>query len=197
VSINTNYSTEKTMVILEKRNSPAIKVNEMDKAIFTKKFPADCLRRNSCHDICCTYGCQVDAAEIDKILLYKRKLELILGIPAEEWFSDKVDYDGDYPSGQCVRTRVYDGKCVFHNRRDRGCTLHQLAIEEGVDQHELKPMVCSLFPVTWNNGCLFVSEYLEELPCANQGVSVFEAQKDELHFYLCDDFILSRAEKFS
>ncbi len=176
-------------MIREGCDSTSIRITEVEKSLFFRKYFAGCLACHFCKDACCSYGCQVDRAEMHTILAYEKKLEPIVGIPSYQWFNDGLVSDTDYPSGEFTRTKVYAGKCVFYNHKSRGCTLHTFAIKEGIDHHLLKPMVCSLFPVTWENGRLFVSNYLDELPCADQGISVFEAQKSELRHYFGDGFV--------
>ena len=127
--------------------------------------------------------------EMEIVLNYASQLETMLGIPISQWFEDEITRDVDYPSGEVIRTRVYNGKCVFYKKGFRGCSLHRFGIEKGIDIHLLKPMVCCLFPVTWEKERLLVSSFLDELPCRDKGISVFEAQKDELRIYLGDDFV--------
>lgn len=166
------------------------RINEVDEGIFLSRCFANCLECPFCEDVCCSYGCQVDGAEMKRILKYASELGPILAIPSSQWFNADVQCDSDFSSGECGRTRVYANKCVFHNNKGRGCAIHLFAIEQGIDWHMLKPMVCSLFPITWEGERLFVSYFLDELPCSNQGMRVFEAQKGELKVYLGNDFVL-------
>ncbi len=163
-------------------------IKEFDQSLFTKKYLADCMGCTFCSDMCCSYGCPADMEEVERISSYADKLEPILGIPLSGWFQEIQD-NADFPSGKVRYTRVYDNKCVFSKKGYRGCTLHRFCIENGMDVHILKPMVCSLFPVTWENGRIMASEFLNELPCQNTGVTVFKAQKNELNIYLGDYFI--------
>jgi len=126
---------------------------------------------------------------MERILSYESQLEAKLGIPSSEWFKDEIEIDTNYPSGETIMTRIYNNKCVFYKHSHRGCSLQRLCIEKGMDIHLLKPMVCCLFPITWEKGRLLVSGFLEELPCRDNGISVFEAQKGELRIYLGDDFV--------
>ena len=49
------------------------------------------------------------------------------------------------------KTRVVDGACIFHNRKDFdgpfGCALHTLAAREGISFIETKPEVCWQLPM--------------------------------------------------
>jgi len=166
-----------------------VPIAEVAEDIFEKRYFGRCLDCLFCDDMCCTYGCPVDKRERDRILGYASALEARLTIPASVWFEDEVIEDPDYPSGEAFRTRVYRNKCVFYNHDARGCGLHSFALEEGLDWRVLKPMVCVLFPLSWEEGQLLVSAFLDELPCRGQGPSVFEAQRDELRLYLGDSFV--------
>lgn len=177
------------MVISIRSSKKEIRINELDERGFNRQYFAHCLDCSFCHDICCSYGCQLDLAERDRILVHSTKLEARLGIPSSRWFQDTMIKDEDYPSGAVLRTRVYQGKCVFYDHKNRGCSLHKFAQEEGMDWHEIKPMVCSLFPFTWEGGRLFISDFLDELPCRNQGISILDAQRSELRFYFGDDLV--------
>lgn len=172
-----------------KCDTASLRISAVDEDIFRRKYFARCLSCHFCYDACCNYGCDVNRVEQERILSYRAELELLLGIPAERWFGKRIGKEADYPSGEFRRTRVHQGKCIFHFRTKRGCVLHQFALEKGADPHKLKPMVCSLFPLTWTQGKLGVSRFLNELPCREQGIPVFEAQKDELRAYMGTGFV--------
>lgn len=173
----------------------SIKIDEVDPEVFTKKYFGYCLNYG-CADMCCWYGCQTDGAEKDRILTYATELESRLGITASQWFEDEIVKNPDYPSGETIRTRVHRNKCVFYNHRLRGCELQRFAVDKGMDWHLLKPMICSLFPLGWEQGYLFVSSFLDELPCRDRGASVFELQKEELRFYFGTELV-SKLEKLA
>ena len=97
------------------------------------------------------------------MLTYARQLEAKQGIASSQWFEEERIMDADYPSGEAIRTKIYEGRCVFYDRKARGCALHRFAAEEGMDWHLLKPMVCSIFPITWGRGRLFLSGFLNGL----------------------------------
>ena len=69
--------------------------------------------------------------------------------------------------------------------------LHGLALEKGEDYHALKPMVSSLFPVTFGGETLFCSEELVDgtLVCGGEGPTAYEMARGELSFYFGDAFI--------
>lgn len=177
------------LLILTVKKISAPVVKQIDDGIFTKRYLGNCMDCSFCDDICCSYGCAVDRQEVATILKYAGQLEPELGIPSSRWFEDKFESDVDYPSGEVCRTKVLNGRCVFFKRGFRGCSIHRFGLNKGVDIHQIKPMVCSLFPVTWEDDRMFVSSFLDELPCKDKGVTVFEAQKDVLKVYFGSDFV--------
>lgn len=172
-----------------KCNTGLLKITEVDEQIWSRFYFARCLDCGFCKDRCCTYGCPVDIAEVNRIMACRGALEKRLGLPSSEWFYPEADIRAEFPSGRVLRTRVYD-KCVFYDSRRRGCHLHSLALEMGIDPHLLKPMVCFLFPITWDGTCLHVAEFLDELPCKDQGQLIFRSQKEELLTYLGPEFVM-------
>jgi Fe-S-cluster containining protein len=101
--------------------------------------------------------------------------------------ADGVDWtpDREFPGGRQTRTRVEDGACVFRSRTARGCMLHSFALGVGLDYHEIKPMVCSLFPVTFDGGLLHPSNEIidRSLQCIDDGPSLYQGVRDEIAFY--------------
>jgi hypothetical protein len=86
-----------------------------------------------CKDGCCSYGCPVDVVEIGRILAYKDELETRLGISGSKWFNGDIEAKADYPSKYVKRTSVFNGNCIFHDWTSRGCLLHRMAIEKGIE----------------------------------------------------------------
>lgn len=172
-----------------KSSTAVIKINQIDEHIFSERYFARCMECSLCNDNCCSYGCPVDIAEAEKIKLYKDDIEKRTGIPAPEWFSQEAEEAKGFPSEKIVRTRVQNNKCVFHDNISRGCHLHRIALEKGFDPHSIKPMICFLFPLTWEGSCLYVSEFLDELPCKNTGMTILESQMNEMNLYLGEEFI--------
>ena len=59
--------------------------------------------------------------------------------------------------------------------------MHHLAISTGRDYHELKPRVCWLFPVTWDQGVLRPSyDITDDLACKGSGAIVYDMARDEI-----------------
>ncbi len=57
-----------------------------------------------------------------------------------------------FPGGASGRTQTRGGACIFLDRTRRGCKIHAYCLANGIDYHLLKPMVSTLFPVTFEAG---------------------------------------------
>jgi hypothetical protein len=66
--------------------------------------------------------------------------------------------------------------------------LHSFALEEGIDYHELKPMVASLFPVTFDAGLLHPSNEIHDrsLQCIGDGPTLYKGVRSEIGWYFGD-----------
>jgi len=157
-------------------------IRRIDETMFSRRYASDCMG-DGCRDDCCRYGCPTDTTEVLRILTFETELEERTGRPAAHWFKRRR-CNPDYPSGWVRYTRVFDGYCVFHDHNGRGCVLHRMALEKGLDPHEIKPMVCFFFPLTWDGGLLHVAEFLDELPCRRGDCVIHDAQKTEIAHYL-------------
>jgi hypothetical protein len=157
----------------------------VDDAIFTRRYFGHCLRCTFCGDACCTHGVDVSVVERDRILARAEDLEPLVQIGLEHWFVPELDEDADFPGGFATRTAVVDGACVFLRRDGRGCLIHAALLTRGEDYHALKPMVSTLFPVTFGDGALLCSDELhdESLVCAGDGPTAYAMARAELGFY--------------
>ena len=166
-------------------------VSAVDGSIFTRRYFGHCMACVSCGDSCCQYGVDVDVAQRDLILARASELEPLVGVSAERWFEPATTDDPDFPSGHSTRTAVIDGACVFLNRRGRGCLLHSFALSGGEDYHELKPMVSTLFPVTFGEGALLCADELVDgsLICLGEGPTAYEMARAELAHYFGPDLV--------
>jgi hypothetical protein len=160
-------------------------IRRVDPAVFTARYFARCLACGFCRDACCDHGVDVDIATVGRILAVGDALAPRIGVPPSGWFDGEMVDDADAPGGAMLRTRVVDGRCVFRSRTGRGCELHAFAVESGVDYHDLKPMVSALFPLTFAEGVLCLSEELADgtLVCAGDGPTAYEAVREELEHY--------------
>ena len=170
--------------------APTITV--VDPAIFAYRYFAACMSCTFCADGCCTHGVDVDGRVMVEILAQADRIEAVVGVPRFEWFAGEVEADPEAPGGETRRTAVRDGYCVFHDAKGRGCLLHAYALSTGQDYHRLKPMVSTLFPVTFGDGALLLSDELEDgtLVCAGTGPTAYEAARAELAFYFGDDLVV-------
>lgn len=134
-----------------------------------------------CQDSCCQYGCDVNLAERERILAVKDELRPFVGPPPEQWFTSEVKEDPEYETGKFVRTQVVKGACAFLSPHGRGCGIHAFALKTGRDYHRIKPLVCWLFPVTWDKGVLRPSyDVNDDLACRNMGVTLYEFAREEI-----------------
>jgi len=149
------------------------------------KYFRDCMDCSFCHDACCQHGVDVDLDNAARLLTAPDKFKKMVGVPQNEWFTDSVVADTEFPSGYHRRTRIRDGACVFRNPQGRGCLIHSFCLDEGLDYHTLKPMVSALFPLTFEHGVLMPStEILDgSLICAGDGPSCYDGVRGELEWY--------------
>ena len=129
--------------------------------------------------------------ERDRILARAGDIAPRVASPPSAWFEPALSVDADFPGGAATRTTVVDGRCVFLRRDARGCVLHAISLENGDDYHELKPMVSSLFPVTFGGGALLCSDELADasLVCAGEGPTAYDMARAELRFYFGDELV--------
>lgn len=169
--------------------APTIKL--VDPAIFTRTYFAKCMECSFCHDVCCSYGVDVDLANVARILDHAEQLEPLVGEDRSRWFTSDVTHDAEFPGGQSVRTTTKNGRCVFLNNNGRGCLIHSYAISAGIDFHELKPMVSTLFPLTFDDDLLHPSNEIEDssLCCLGPGQSLYQAVRSDLVYYFGNSFV--------
>jgi len=163
----------------------------VDPAIFSLRYFARCMECDFCHDQCCSYGVDIDAANMERLRGLGPEFEAFAGIPQQHWFASELTADPEFPSGAHGRTQARDGKCVFAERQGRGCRIHAFCLEHGLDYHLYKPMVSILFPVTFEHGVLVPSpETLDgTLACHGKGPSLYGGVRDELAYYFGEDFV--------
>lgn len=159
---------------------------ELDERIFTLTYFQDCMACTFCHDRCCSYGCDIDVLNIERLKAEGPALETYVGSKSSEWFAeDRIIADFDAVGGGYSRTRVRDGACVFLDRKGRGCRIHAYALQRGREVRELKPMTCTVFPVTVDHGLVRPSYELiaPDLICAGPGMTAYRAARDDLGYY--------------
>jgi Fe-S-cluster containining protein len=166
-------------------------VDRVDTAIFVRTYFVHCMQCSYCGDSCCQYGADIDAVNVARVEVHGEKLERFTGIPRHAWWTGEWNEDVEFPGGRQTRTAVKDGACVFKSRRGRGCMLHSFALEEGIDYHELKPMVASLFPVTFDGGLLHPSNEIHDrsLQCIGDGPTLYKGVRSEIGWYFGDSLL--------
>ena len=154
-------------------------IHAIDTDIFAAHYFMDCMGCGFCHDACCQHGVDIDLDNVARLKAAPQSLKDFIGVPESEWFTEAVTNDPEFPSGAHVRTRVKDGRCVFHNRQARGCKVHSWCLDNGVDYHMLKPMVSVLFPVTFDYGVLHASNEVVDnsLACYGAGPTCYEGAR--------------------
>jgi Fe-S-cluster containining protein len=160
-------------------------ISGVDTAIFIKTFYAECMECTFCHDACCHHGADVTALDHGNIQAQADEVEEYLGLPRSRWFSRRWQRGADWPGGKATRTRVERRRCVFLNRRGRGCGLHSYALGKGIDVHEIKPMVCLLWPVTWWEGVLLTAEEIHDnsMICLGPGRTCYQSSRNDIGYY--------------
>lgn len=171
-------------------------VARVERAVFERRYFAACLACGYCNDACCGYGVDADAEVVGRVLAQAAAIERRVGVPRGEWFTGPLEPDDDLPGGAGTRTRVVDGTCVFKSRTGRGCLLHAYALETGQDYHLVKPMVSALFPLTFGDGALTLSQELADdtLVCRDEGPTAYEAVRPELEYYFGAELVAEMDE---
>ncbi len=170
--------------------SSAAQLSHVDPEIFHLRYFAACMSCTFCNDGCCQHGCDVNLGERDRILALKDALKPHVAIPPERWFATEVHEDPEYPTGKFVRANVENGACVFLNRNTRGCGIHAFALATGRDYHPIKPMVCWMFPICWDQRVLRPnSDVKVDLNCAGAGMTLYEGAREELRVVFGDALI--------
>jgi len=153
------------------------KFTRAEVAVFTRRVVADCMTHRctmvATHteklDACCQYGCDVDLTERDAILARRDAIAPVLAAEVRDlpWFDESnPEQDPDTPSGTVVRTAVHKDGCLFLAHDRRGCAIHRASLEQGWDFRGVKPTICRLFPLTYGEGAIFVSDDYPDYSCA-------------------------------
>ena len=67
-----------------------------------------------------------------------------------------------------MRTAVHDKGCLFLSHDKRGCAIHRASLEQGWDFRGVKPSICRLFPLSYGEGMILVSDDYVDYSCAYQ-----------------------------
>jgi Fe-S-cluster containining protein len=161
----------------------------VDDTIFTRRLVADCMTHTctmvETHteklDACCQYGCDVDLRERSAILERAGEIRALLRTEAKDaaWFETEEEVDADYPSGRVVRTEVLDGGCIFLAHDRRGCAIHRASIENSWDFRGVKPAICRLFPLSYEEDAIVIADEYPEYSCAHvDGPTLYRITRD-------------------
>ena len=170
---------------------PRFSKAELD--VFTRRVVADCMTHecamHATHatklDACCQYGCDVDLFERDAILARAATIKPVLRAEVRElpWFDEsEPEHDPDVPSGTVVRTAVFDDRCLFLAHDRRGCAIHRASLEQGWDFRGVKPSICRLFPLSYGEGMIVVSDDYHDYSCAydDTAPTLYRVARDSL-----------------
>jgi hypothetical protein len=166
-------------------------LDKVDTRIFQLRYFTHCMACTFCDDQCCSYGVDIDEANVARLKGLGEDFRTFVAVPEAEWFTGEVHEDAEFPSGRYRRTRTRGSHCVFHAKDGRGCTIHAYCLEKGLDYHLYKPMVSILFPVTFDYGVLGASgEAVDRsLVCAGQGPTLYEGARGELAYYFGEEMV--------
>jgi len=159
--------------------------------IFLKKYFAQCLQCSFCHDACCSYGADIDLQNVEKIQQHKAEILPFIRTSEVEWFDAETPYYEEYAGNEYTRINTQGPRCVFISKDQRGCGLHRFAISKQMDYHEIKPLVCILFPLRFGEGVLSPAPELDDssLICAGSGDSAYQSLRNELEYYFGREFV--------
>jgi hypothetical protein len=166
-------------------------IHSVDPAIFTHRYFTHCMSCTFCKDSCCSYGVDIDVENVDRIMALGGDFDAFVGTARAGWFTSRTWKDAEFPGGAQKRTRVVNGACVFLDRERRGCKIHAYCLANGIDYHTLKPLVSTLFPVTFEGGALVASGEIEDksLVCEGQGPTLYDGVRGELAHYFGAEFV--------
>lgn len=165
-------------------------IDAIDTRIFVYRYFMRCMSCGFCKDACCSYGVDIDVENMAR-LRADAGFAKAVGIAQEDWFETEIEPDAEFPGGASGRTRVHNGACVFLDRTNRGCRIHAWCLDKGIDYHLLKPLVSTLFPVTFSERVLCPSDEIlgGDLVCMNQGPVLYDGVRNELVYYFGADFV--------
>jgi len=184
-----NYSNQTYETITFKKKYPSVYgvpvIDRFETSIFKFQYYTYCLSCDFCNDICCSNGVDIDIDNVNRIMTYAEQIEDYIKIPKTEWFLESYNNDHEFPGGKCTRTKVKDGSCVFMNKTGHYCNIHKFCMLNNINFHILKPIVSSLFPMTFDEGLLHPSnEVLDNsLLCLHKGPTLYQGIRDELIYY--------------
>ena len=193
---NTLHSTvltqDKNIIPLSKEYAYGnMAISFVHRDIFLKTYFARCLECNFCHDWCCSFGADIDIQNVEKIQQQREEILPFVRLPEGDWFEPEYTYYEEYAGNQYTRIHPQGPRCAFISKDQRGCGLHRYALSKGMDYHEIKPLVCILFPLSFEEGVLSLAPELDDdsLVCAGDGASAYQSLRNELNYYFGQGFL--------
>jgi Fe-S-cluster containining protein len=159
--------------------------------VFLRRVTPDCMS-HTCSllheghrvklDACCQHGADVDLGERDEILGHADQIRALLRAEVKHvsWFSTDVEHDADFPSGALVRSARHGEGCIFLAHDRRGCAIHRAALAGGWDLAGVKPHVCRLFPLSYTDDAIVLSDDYADYSCSLDAAapSVYRVARD-------------------
>ena len=189
---STSLSQDAGIISLETEYvSGNLAISFVHRDIFLKTYFARCLECNFCHDWCCSFGADIDIQNVGKIQQRREEILPFVRPPEVEWFETEYTYYEEYAGNHYTRINPQGARCAFISKDQRGCGLHRYAISKEMDYHEIKPLVCILFPLSFEEGVLFLAPELEDnsLICSGSGYSAYQSIRNELEYYFGHEFV--------
>ncbi|MFH1772886.1 MAG: hypothetical protein ABH818_00810 [Patescibacteria group bacterium] len=132
---------------------------------------------------CCEKGVYVDKESYDLIIKHKKKLEEKIGIKIKECFDEQWSEDTEYLGKKGIGTKVKNGTCVFRVHPKQGCEIVSFVLKNNLPKRMI-PSACRLYPITWDNGELFLEKIKKNCVCINKNNKtkrlIYESQKEEI-----------------
>ena len=180
-----------TIALTKEYVSGNMAISFVHRVIFLKTYFARCLECNFCHDWCCSFGADIDIQNVERIQQHREDILPFIRQPEGDWFDAEYNYYEEYAGNQYTRINTQGPRCVFISKDQRGCGLHRFAISKQMDYHEIKPLVCILFPLSFEEGVLTTAGELDDnsLVCAGAGESAYRAMRSELEYYFGREFV--------
>jgi Fe-S-cluster containining protein len=159
--------------------------------IFTLTYYQPCMECSFCNDQCCSYGVAVDLPNRVRIAGHAAGIRPYTAGEQRDWWVTDVCDDDDFPGGHAIDTKVVGRGCAFLRPDGRGCGIHAYCLERGMDYHDLKPIYCSLFPLTVDASYLVPSCEVDEksLVCVDHGATIYRGSRPELLHYFGEELV--------
>ena len=133
----------------------------------------------NCDDSCCKYGADFDKSSYELVIKFRHLIKM------DNLFETDFTGDMEFLGNDSVRSLVSDGYCVFHKQEGKGCILYEIVNQNKEIDRMIIPSICRLFPLTWNNGELNISDNIPTdcncLDIHNKTTKkILQTQKNEL-----------------